>query len=88
MKISTLVELAGFTCFSVAAFLGFLAWRLVPGFAVTGICLLLIGYGTEDDKAALAVGRIVDPVLKRRAARRQRRAVRKTAKMTAASKGA
>lgn len=80
MKISTAVELCGFVCFSVAAFVGVYAWRLAPGFVVTGGCLLLIGYGTEDRAAALAVGRILDPWQRRLMMRRAKKVTRKAAK--------
>lgn len=88
MKVSTLAELAGFACISVAAFIGFVAWRLAPGFAVTGACLLLVGYGTEDAQAALAVARIVDPFRARRQARKMRRAAKRAANASTARKAA
>ncbi len=36
--ISTLLELAGFVCLSIASF------RLSPGFACTGVILIFVGY--------------------------------------------
>lgn len=70
MKASTFVELAGFTCWSVAGF----TWRTVPvGWVVTGFCLLLVGYATEDNAAVVAVGRILAPVRVRRARHKMRR---------------
>lgn len=69
MKLSTLVELAGF------AALAFAAWLLNPvaGVAVAGVFLLLVGYSIEDEQVAVSVRRIVAPVTARRARRRARK---------------
>ena len=76
MKPSTLVELAGFACLTIAAFLV----NVVAGFTVGGISLLFIGYGTDDRAAGLSVARMVEPFRTRRASRRSRRAAKKAAK--------
>ena len=73
MKISTLVELAGFACLTVAAFMV----HVIAGFVTAGVCLLFIGYAVEDQAAALAVGRLAAPVRAARARRRSRRESRK-----------
>ena len=80
MKASTAVELAGFACLCVAAFLGA---GLVVGLCVTGFVGLLIGYAVEDAAAALAVSRVLVPIKARIARlrlRRQNRRFRRTSK--------
>lgn len=76
MKLSTLVELAGFTAITVAA------WRLnvEAGLFTLGVCLLFVGYATEDAAAAVAMSRVVDPLRARRAARKSKKAAAKAAK--------
>lgn len=45
--LSTLLELAGFVCLSVASF------RLSPGFACTGVILVFVGYCLDGVKIDL-----------------------------------
>jgi hypothetical protein len=76
MKPSTLVELAGF------AALSYMAWQLntIAGWGVAGLFLLFIGYALEDDKAAIAVRRMVAPVGRLRVKRQLKREVRRDAR--------
>lgn len=58
---STLVELAGFTAWVVAAF----AWQSVALSTVTGLLalgavLLLIGVSIDDGNASIAIGRVLN----------------------------
>jgi hypothetical protein len=66
MRISTVAELAGFTCLVAAAWL----FGAIPGLVVTGAVLLLIGYMVEDDLAELPFRRAAAAMKARRAARR------------------
>lgn len=66
MRLSTLAELAGFACLSLAAW----RWNATLGVAVAGLCLLLIGYATEDQAAGVAIGRLRAPVGRRWATHR------------------
>lgn len=70
MKLSSLVELAGFACLVVfaRAMYGPAAW------ATAGVCLLVVGYGTDDQAFSRQV---VDPVRRRRTAWKAKRADRK-----------
>jgi hypothetical protein len=58
VKPSTLVELVGFACFVVGA------WMLsaVAGVFTLGAALLFIGYALDDDQSLVAVRRAVDSV--------------------------
>ena len=58
MGVSTLIEVAGFVCLVIAAFLV----HVIAGFVTAGLALILVGYCTDDAAAAVAVSRIVDPV--------------------------
>lgn len=49
MRLSTILELAGFGLLAFAAY----SWNAIVGVAVAGAFLLLIGYATDDG----AVGR-------------------------------
>lgn len=73
MRVSTGLELAGFVVFSVAA------WLIYPifGLFTVGFFLVLTGYATEDQAASLALHRITAPIARKRAARAQRRALRR-----------
>jgi hypothetical protein len=76
VKPSTVVELAGFVCLVLGA------WMLAPvaGVFVAGVSLLFIGYATSDDAAEVAVKRVIDPLIARRAARKVARASKRAAK--------
>jgi len=67
VKPSTVVELAGFACLAAAAFTA----GAVAGLVVSGACLLLIGYATED--VTIDLQRLVAQVRARRARGRLRR---------------
>ena len=69
MKLSTVVEIAGFAALVTAAF----TWQTTAGVVALGICLLIIGYATEDDAAAVSVARVVDPFIRRHQLRKIRR---------------
>ena len=73
MKPSSLVELAGFACLTYFAHLmyGPAAW------ATAGACLLFVGYGTND---AAVTRQVVDPLRRRWALNKQKRAAKKAAK--------
>ena len=73
MKLSTVVEIAGFAALVTAAFM----WQTIAGVVALGICLLIIGYATEDDAAAVTVARMISPVVSRHVARKARRAAKK-----------
>ena len=76
VKLSTFAELGGFAALVVGA------WMLHPiaGVLTLGVCLLFVGYATDDEQAVLAVGRVVNPLRTARQARVARRKARKTAK--------
>ena len=61
MRLSTLVELAGFGCGIAAAFM----LGTIYGLLALFVALLIIGYAIEDDTAALTVARIIHPVARR-----------------------
>lgn len=67
---STAAEIAGFVCLAVAAFI----LNTVAGLITTGLLLVLVGYAIEDAAALLAVRRLVAPIARRRASRKQKRA--------------
>jgi hypothetical protein len=70
VKLSSVVELAGFGCLVVFAALmyGPAAW------AAAGVCLLVVGYGTDD---AAFTAKVVDPLRRRWQGRKARRLERK-----------
>jgi len=77
VRLSTAIEVAGFGALSVAAFL----FSTIAGLLVLGVCLLVIGYATDDDRSALAVGRLIQPIVRRNAQRRVRRTARREARI-------
>jgi len=73
VRLSTVVELAGFGCGVAAAF----TYSTRAGLLALFVALLVIGYAIEDDRAALSVARMIHPVTRRHAARKARRAAKK-----------
>lgn len=76
MKPSTAVELVGFACLTVAAFLV----DVRVGFLVAGFVCIFIGYGTDDRQAGLSVDRMTAPFRSRWQARRAKRAAKAKSK--------
>lgn len=74
---STVLEVAGFVCLAVTAFM----LSVVAGFAVCGVSLILIGYATEDQAAAVKFKTVVAAVQYRINMRRARRAVKRADKV-------
>lgn len=72
--VSTLVELFGFACAVVCAFL----FGDRAGFAVAALSLLTIGYGLEDDQAVLRLQRVTWALKARRTRRKAARGARRT----------
>lgn len=77
MRLSTLLEVAGFACLTAAAF----EWTLIAGLCAAGVSLVLIGYGTDDEAAGAVVGRLIHPLVAWRTASRARRLARREAKV-------
>lgn len=73
MKPSTGSELLGFALVSAAA------WQFshVLGLFVAGICFLFIGYATDDGAVAVSARKLIEPISRKRAARKAKRAQRK-----------
>ena len=81
MRLSTLLEIAGFACLSIAAF----RWSTVAGLVAVGISLLLIGYATDDERASNVAYKLVHPLVRLRAAGSARRSARREARIGAKS---
>ena len=73
MRPSTAIELVGFALITYAVY----GWNHLVGLAVAGVFLLAIGYVFEDDKAAVTVGRMMHPIVRRHQTRKARRLAKK-----------
>ena len=73
MRPSTLIELAGFGCLTAAGFM----WCTIAGLVTAALCLLAIGYATEDAAASVAMVRLTAPLAARNARRKARRAAKR-----------
>jgi len=76
--ISTGVELAGFICLAVAAFI----WQSVPlevvtGLVTTGVLAVFVGYALDDAAAVVSLARAARPLRARLARRKAMREVRR-----------
>ena len=76
MRLSTGLDLAGFGLVTYAVY----GWNQTAGLVIGGIFLLVISYATNDDKAIIALARIIHPVSARLRARKIRRATRRQGK--------
>jgi hypothetical protein len=79
VRLSTLLEIAGFACLSIAAF----QWSRIAGLVAVGLSLLLIGYATDDERASSAVYKLVHPLVRLRAGISARRSARREARIGA-----
>ena len=59
MRPSTLIELAGFALVTYAVY----GWNQTIGLVLGGVCLLLIGYGTNDAAITNPVGKAIGTIV-------------------------
>lgn len=69
MRLSTILELAGFSLLTYAAF----SWIHALGYLVAGVSCLFIGWATDDEAAVISVARVVRPITRGFQARKARR---------------
>ena len=79
MRLSTLLEVAGFAVLSIAAF----QWNLTAGLVAVGLSLLVVGYATDDERVAGVVYKALHPLVRLRASVSAKRSARREARIGA-----